>query len=255
MDHSHEHEPGQGHQHTVGTHGMLLVGEKTIYLSHLPMFTDPTHSFQVILEVTLARDGEDPHAAYLSDRRQTGASIYSVRPDEFDIACLEPGHPQCITSFTGGLFRNHFERQGSEEILPGLTFNVERVVVFRELPAPGAPRGLLDYRLYGVGTDLFLSHTITRAPDFDQTLAVRVVGDGPSADALREALPIVVRGRTNHVAERLRGGERVTGEVIEGPESQAYELEIVAEIYLEEGELRDPHTFDPTPEEVAAGMP
>jgi hypothetical protein len=69
MDHSHEHEPGQGHQHTVGTHGMLLVGEKTIYLSHLPMFTDPTHSFQVILEVTLARDGEDPHAAYLSDRR------------------------------------------------------------------------------------------------------------------------------------------------------------------------------------------
>ncbi len=255
MDHGQEHGPGQGHQHAVGTHGMLVVGEETVYLSHLPMFTDPTHRFQVILEATLARDGDDPHAAYLADRRQSGATIYSVRPGEFDITCLNPGHPQCITSFTGDLFRNHWERPGNKEILPGLTFNVARVVAFRELPAAGAPRGLLEYLLYGVGRDLFLTHAITRAPDFDQTLAVRVVGDRPSTDELRRGLPLLIRGRANAIAERLRGREQVTGEVLGGPDSGAVDLEVVAEIYVEEGELRDPPTFDPTPEEVAAGMP
>ena len=235
MDHGHgredEHGTGHGHQHAMGTHGMLAVGEETIYLSHLPMFTDPAHRFQVILEVTLARDGDDPdpHAAYLADRRQSGATIYSVKPGEFDITCLQPDHPQCITSFPGSLYRNHWERPGGEEILPGLTFNVTRVVLFRDLPAPGAPRGLLDYQLYGVGPDIFLSHTITRPPDFDQTLAVRVAGDAPPADELRQGLPIIVRGRPNIITERLRAGERITGEVLSGSSTQEVELDVLAE--------------------------
>lgn len=263
MDHGHEdehgtagtHGAGQGHQHAMGTHGMLAVGEETVYLSHLPMFTDPTHHFQVILEVTLARDGDDPHAAYLADRRRSGAAIYSVRPGAFDITCLQPDHPRCITSFPGSLFRNHFERPGNEEILPGLTFNVAQVVAFRELPAPGAPRGMLEYLLYGVGPDLFLSHAITREPDFDQTLAVRVAGDGPPAHELREGLSLVIWGRTNAIKNRLQGGERVTGLVLGGSGTREVELDVLTEIYVEEGELRDPHTFDPTPAEIAAGMP
>ena len=49
--------PEASHDHpiliaTFGTHGMLLFGEETLYLSHLPMFMSP-HNFQVILAVTL----------------------------------------------------------------------------------------------------------------------------------------------------------------------------------------------------------
>jgi hypothetical protein len=35
----------------IGIHGMLIVGEEAIYVSHLPMWMRP-HNFQVILEVT-----------------------------------------------------------------------------------------------------------------------------------------------------------------------------------------------------------
>jgi hypothetical protein len=47
------HMPEVRHDHpdpnaTFGTHGMLLFGEETLYLSHLPMFMSP-HNFQVIL--------------------------------------------------------------------------------------------------------------------------------------------------------------------------------------------------------------
>jgi hypothetical protein len=46
---------------TFATHGQLIIGEETIYLSHLPMFMydpmDHPHNFQVILEVTLPDRG------------------------------------------------------------------------------------------------------------------------------------------------------------------------------------------------------
>ena len=255
MDHGEKHGPGQGqrHQHAVDVHGMLVVGERTIYLSHLPMFTAPNHRFQVILEATLARDGQDPHAAYLADRQQSGATIYTFQPDEFDTTCLEPGHPQCITSFTGSLFRNHFERRGKQAILPGRTVNVARVVAFRRLPVEGARPERLEYLLFGAGQDLFLAHLITQAPDFDQVLSVRIVGEGPAEDALRQGLRVrTVSRRANVIAERLRGGERVAVEVEGLPGIQ---LETVAEIYVEEGELREPDDMTPTSEEIAAGMP
>src|SRR5215211_5647600 len=54
---------------TCGVHNQMMVGEQTIYLSHLPMFMfNPRHhehNFQVILEVTLS--GPD-QATYVADR-------------------------------------------------------------------------------------------------------------------------------------------------------------------------------------------
>mgnify|MGYP003693773227 CR=1 FL=1 len=63
------HMPEVSHDHrdpnaTFGTHGMLLFGDETLYLSHLPMFMSP-HNFQVILAVTL----NDEAAGRLHDSR------------------------------------------------------------------------------------------------------------------------------------------------------------------------------------------
>ena len=107
--------------------------------------------------------------------------------------------------------------------------------------------------LFGAGSDLFLAHLITQAPDFDQVLSVRMAGEGPPEDALRQGLRVrAVSRRANVIAERLRGGERVAVDV-EG--FSGVQLETVAEIYVEEGELREPDDMTPTPEEIAAGMP
>ena len=60
---------GKWHPHSVdqvAVHGMLLFGENTVYLSHLPLFgTTTPHRYQVVLEVTLAKAGGDPQAAYV----------------------------------------------------------------------------------------------------------------------------------------------------------------------------------------------
>lgn len=65
---------GKRHLHSVdlvAVHGMLLFGEKTVYLSHRPLFgTTTPHRYQVILEVTLAQAGRDPQADFVQDRRK-----------------------------------------------------------------------------------------------------------------------------------------------------------------------------------------
>jgi hypothetical protein len=57
----------------IGLHGMVIVGEETIYVSHLPMWMRP-HNFQVILEVTF-RGPDQLQARYVDDRKTTGTRL------------------------------------------------------------------------------------------------------------------------------------------------------------------------------------
>ena len=55
-DHQTHHDHGPDDPvDTTGVHGMWLVGESPVYVSHLPMFMVP-HNYQVILKVTLEDD-------------------------------------------------------------------------------------------------------------------------------------------------------------------------------------------------------
>ena len=57
---------------------MLVVGEKGIFLSHLPMFMAP-HNRQFILHVALAEDKND---IYFKDRQNhRDTRIYTLEPE------------------------------------------------------------------------------------------------------------------------------------------------------------------------------
>jgi hypothetical protein len=77
MDHESNDKP-----HDHGVHGMLLFGEESLYLSHLPMFMT-IHDHQVILEVTLAHGEKDTHATYRADRQDTGELVYTLSLKSF----------------------------------------------------------------------------------------------------------------------------------------------------------------------------
>ncbi len=264
---------GQGHKQ--GVHGMLVVGAETVYLSHLPMFDHVQHDAQAILEVTFSGPGA-PHAAYVEDRRTSGARFYTFAPDpnkQFVLADLVRPTPQqpLRRSFTGRLVRGHFER-GGVDLVSGEVYDpstqtnpdldvlatVGGIVFFRQFEPEAAPLPRLTYLLFGKGRERFLAHLITRPRDFDQVLSVRVAGRALSDADLRHGMRVVVPGRANTVEERLQAGEDVTGE-LQGTGEQAVapapiQLEAVAEIYFEEGELRRPATFAPTEAELATGF-
>lgn len=253
------HEGPGGHG-GLGRHGMLIVGEETVYLSHLPMFTDPTHAIQAILEATFTAESGNPRSVYADDRERTGTKMYTLRPEKFvlsDLVSPDTVQPPPRRSFRGTIFRGHFER-GGKPISEDIVVEVTNVVLFRQLFADsqeGLPQ--LGYLLFGKGRELFLAHSITKPPDFDQVLSVRIVGRDFTDEELRRGVLISFPERANSISERIREGEQVMAVARlaeDAPETAEIQVQAGIEFYFEEGELRVPDTIDQTEAERSAGF-
>src|SRR5712691_6803664 len=79
------HHVGSGNDRVpAGYHEFEMFGEKTIYLSHYPMFGS-IHAYQVIMEVNVkSTDGSNPKALYLSHKQKNPKARYSVSPETAD---------------------------------------------------------------------------------------------------------------------------------------------------------------------------
>ncbi|MFF5846406.1 hypothetical protein ACIP25_07210 [Streptomyces massasporeus] len=226
-------------------HGMLVLGEEIPYLSHLPMFMSP-HDVQALLEVTFDNETHDAHQVYAEDRRTTGTDVYTLSPERFRLSDLagvggQPG----LTSFTGTLFRGHFERGGTEIVDP-VTVTVRRLVHFRRFDHHAERPAALTYVAFGKGRELFLAHLINLPPDFDQAISVRqfrTVSGGPLTDELLATGPqLKIVGREDRAGDRLREGEQVAASFLGGGSGGVdLRLSMGREFYEEEGELAAGH--------------
>ena len=260
-DHGH-HEPGGEDPPpppTHGSHGMLLIGEKHIFLSHLPMFMFEVeahpHNFQVILEVKPVPSATgEALTTYVEDRRaHPEVRIYTFVPDKFEMADLDPAD-QKVKSLHGTVHRGHFEKDHEE--IGTATAQVSNVVLFQPFKRGEQRPRDLEYLLFGHPDELFLAHLITRPPDFDQILSVGNIEPTLEDEELAKGRRVRVPGRENSAPTRLKAQERLVAEVPEvtGSDSKELELVIDAELYFEEGELAEPASSAPTEEETAAGF-
>jgi len=241
-----------------GTHNMLVVGERTVYLSHLPMFQEKgkppmKHRYQAILEATFANQ-----EGYAKDRQaHPETTIYMLNPEEFVLPDLVSQRQPLQRFKANAVFRGHFERDGSVSILQDVGVTVTRVVHFRELdPKAKKPREL-EYLLFGKGGELFLAHRIVRPPDFDQVLSVKAVEPALTDEELARGVTVVFPGTKNNPTDRL-GPKKVAGEATLAGSPAVHkkiQMDVGKELYFEEGELRVPARFEPTPEEEKAGFP
>jgi len=170
----------------------------------------------------------------------------------------DPGdQPGPRTAFKGTVFRGHLERGGTPVSgLKGGNVRIQRVVYAREL-RPDAPRSTeLKYILFGTGSDLYVAHQISQAPDFDQILAVQLEGQPFSAADLESGVTLVVGERENRLDRRIREGDAVDADGLVAGTDQAVPLRLQAkrELYFEEGELKKRPTFSTTPAEREAGF-
>ena len=246
-----------------GQHNMMVVGEQTIFLSHLPMFHSE-HRFQVIVEAGFDEVGTPLDRVYAEDRREhPDVRMYTLVPREhFVLSRLFSDNPETLLrSFPGRVFRGHFERDGTLlEPLANVEVVVRRVVYAEEIGLQAGPAGSngLDYIVFGQASELFLAHRITQPPDFDQLLGVKLTGHEFTDDDFARGVLITVRDRENSPARRLRAGETVSaqGHVAGTDVVVPVEVEVTTEFYFEESEL-DPHssdTFGQTPLEEEAGF-
>jgi hypothetical protein len=262
-------EPGMTHS----GHGQVIIGEGPIYLSHLPMFLFDNdffgqrghpHHYQVILEVVFSGDGADD---YLKDRQDTSAPLYTLAPSPFHMLDLVAPVPETSrrSSFTGTIFRGHFERQRAPQpfdiepaVLPNeVQVDVTRVIYGHEFSFHGASLDHLEYILFGEGKDLFLAHRITRPPDFDQILPVRIEDHTFADEELRRGIIVAIPDRANTLSERLLDGETVSGDARSAGTgvllASGFQIEAGSEFYFEESELHFP-AVDDTEAEIDAGF-
>ena len=243
-----------------GTHNMLVVGQKSMYVSHLPMFGSE-HRFQSIVEVNLEQAGRAVDELYLADRKNNrDVRMYTLSPTHTFVLSRLIGSGRQATqrnAFNATVFRGHLERGG--EIIKGLEgvdVHVKRVIYARELPAKTDPK-VLSYILFGRGEDLYLAHQIGRAPDFDQVIGVTLSGRSFSDEELERGVTVTVPGRANLPASRLKAKETVSaqGRITSGQPSVPLKIAVGTEYYFEEGELRvKPDMGRSTPEEIKAGF-
>ncbi|HZF14159.1 MAG TPA: hypothetical protein VFE33_35635 [Thermoanaerobaculia bacterium] len=240
------------------THNMLVVGERTVYLSHLPMFQEKgrlpmPHRYQAILEATFVQQEN-----YAKDRQAHPATtIYMLNPQEFVLPDLV-SQRQPLQSFKAKeVVRGHLERKGNVPILEDVPVAVTRVIHFREFDPKAKKPVQLEYLLFGKGGELFLAHRIVGPPDFDQVLSVKAVEPALTDEELAQGVTVIFPGTKNTVTGRL-GVKKVSGEATLAGSPTVHkkiQVDVGKELYFEEGELRVPAKFNSTSEETKAGFP
>ena len=253
------------------THNMMLVGTKTAFLSHLPMFNrvrgikfDSPHRFQVILEATFTDGDRNLSEVYFKDRAKNAAvKMYTLNPGTFVLSHVDP-NGLALKKFRGNaLIRGHLERGGTSFIgdfdnppeRGAFDVNVVNVVHFHEFDPNAVKPSKLEYLLFGKGSELFLAHVITKPNDFDQIISIKIPGQTFTDEDLGKGMRIEFSNRGNTSAERLKEKVKAPGRLnIPGGTSKTVTVETVREFYFEEGELFVPPTFDATPEEKKSGF-
>ena len=247
----------------AAVHNMLMVGQETVFLSHLPMFNAPDfnspHRYQVILEVSLTKDGTDQLPIYVSDRKKNPATrIYTLNPDAFvlpDLVSTDAGKP--VRSFKANIFRGHLEKPGNKLLLRGVDVSIKNIDHFRQFDPKATSPPKLEYVLFGKGNEIFLAHFITKPPDFDQVLSVSASDHSFTDQELGSGMHVVFE-RPNSISQRFSVNQEAVGQVRPGKgpgPTLKVRFKAGSEFYFEEGELRVPAVFEQTAAERKAGFP
>jgi hypothetical protein len=175
----------------MGVHGMVVFGERRVYLSHIPMFRRP-HDAQIILEVDLSPGGP----------KSFSDGLYTFEPERFALDTLVRGDAR---AFSGTLFKGSFE-DGGTPLQKDVKVSIKRVVVARYLGGADGDSAEVRYLVLGEPADAYIIRGIGRAPGIDQIVRATVTGAPFDADRLSRAVEVTLEARGD---EPLTAGEKL----------------------------------------------
>lgn len=156
------------------THGMLIFGTDTIYLSHLPMFHRP-HDYQGIFTAKLPADAREVFLTHQKDHPEF--PFYTLVPEEFVLPEMAESH----APFKAQIVAGHFERPGHETIVEETMVEFVRTLNFVKLKAATPAATELQYFLFGAPGAFFVAHVIGGKPNFDHVLSAADVPEPVAA--------------------------------------------------------------------------
>ena len=175
---------------TANYHGMFMLGQETLFLCHMPMFTKACHMYQMIIEASLPAE---VMSAYINDRRNTPNLVYNLINSDgtpFTLPALAIGE---ITEYPVDIYQD-YSNQGDGEPLnllySGVTLKVERVVYYRHFDFNFSYPENLTYILFGKGNEAHLSHFISKDPDYQHLLTLDRAPNWLASDELQASVHV-----------------------------------------------------------------
>jgi hypothetical protein len=167
------------HEHLFSIHGFLMLGTKNLYLCHLSMYSMPAHSFQTILEAEIE---ESEMEKFLKLRNENPARPIIVLNNE-PMVLEELANS---SSFFGTI---RFANDDGDPVgtpIGKTTVNIKKILVFKQLNknSPDYPEHH-EYYLFGRDSDWHLSHSLSKAPNFELELDILISGDLPDGNESR----------------------------------------------------------------------
>jgi hypothetical protein len=167
---------------TPGVHNFFMFGSKTLYVEHMPMFTEEKHMYQVILRVTLPDSVMRGYRARQGSRRTPWNLVNSAKL--YTLPQIKAG---TLSTFLVDVYEDYSNADAAPVGSPfaaSVPLTVREVVHFRHfdfnIPRPQH----LTYLLFGRGGEAHLSHYIARDPDFQHIVTLRSVPAWLSPDQL-----------------------------------------------------------------------
>ena len=198
-----DHDSGghSGHHHVdPDVHSFVVAGltPDNIYLSHIPLFSDSRHFYQVVLEAKLG--DQAARVAYSRYRQENGDARCIVDPEPFILTEIESGER---TSFQGTL--NHVASGTPNSALAGASpidgltdvqVEIIRVIHFRRLNVDDPFPERLTYLLYGNLREVFLDHYISGAPSFHGVAKLAEVPGFLSHEVINSSPKVTIPSKT-----------------------------------------------------------
>jgi hypothetical protein len=150
---------------------MVLFGENTSYISHMPVFHAP-HATQAVFAVTLA-ESMDPRQppgetlAQYTSAKNAGQTLFTIVSDPIDLDQLVARR---ISVFQADLYSGHFERGGS--LLGRVQITVEETVFSRPISPTDATNGYETYTAFGLDDEYYAIHWIGGDQRYDRIVKV-----------------------------------------------------------------------------------
>jgi hypothetical protein len=222
-------------------HGMRIVGEQSVYLSHMGLFDNSCHDYQGLFEVSF-EGASNPQQVYLdAQKKDANQNEFTLEPTQkFVLPEFAAGK---LTFFKANIYSGQYERPMTKPKLlaSDVTVKLKRVQYFRQFKTGAKQPAMSEYLLFGTGTEQLAAHLITAPPDFDQVVALKTplpLTNTELAKAVRLVLPNrPTPDSTANLKQALKPGDKSAIQVNGRQPNRA--IEAGMQYFLETADYKD----------------
>ena len=192
-----------------GFHEWGVFGEKTVYLTHYPMFGS-IHSYQIVVEATFSENGKEADSLFFAAFKNNPKASFSISPSKSHDGSADywilPEYAKAGAKFNARL---HFQdvKEVDHVVAENLTVTVKKVLIYHMFKTGSLKPSQLTYSYFGNREEAYLIHQPTWNPDFDQIVQVSPLAQQEECAQPQE---ITFADRKNEESSRIKQGENLS---------------------------------------------